>query len=192
MDIIVVQGQEAGGHGMDRGLMSLLPAVRELAGEQQILLAAGGIARGSGLAAALMLGADGVMLGTRFWASAEASGSAAAKAQLVAKGGDQTLRTKVFDVARGVDWPWQFSGRVVANEFATKWHSHINQHRQAPEAARVDYEASAADDYTTRVVIAGEALDHIDSIEPAAKIIEQLMEEAVELLTQTHRYALLK
>ncbi|MEL6318726.1 MAG: nitronate monooxygenase, partial [Pseudomonadota bacterium] len=116
VDVIVVQGQEAGGHGMDRGLTALLPAVRDLAGPEQILLAAGGLADGRGLAAALMLGADGVMMGTRFWASAEAAGSDAAKAGLVAAGGDDTLRTKVFDVARDVGWPWEFTGRVVEND----------------------------------------------------------------------------
>ena len=63
VDVLVAQGQEAGGHGMDRGLMALLPAVRDAAGPDQIILGAGGIADGRGLAAALMLGADGVMMG---------------------------------------------------------------------------------------------------------------------------------
>ena len=96
VDVVVAQGQEGGGHGMDRGLMSLLPAVRDLVGSQTIVLAAGGIADGRGLAASLMLGADGVMLGTRFWASIEAQGSDVAKAAIVDAKGDNTVRSKVF------------------------------------------------------------------------------------------------
>ncbi|MEO1190035.1 MAG: nitronate monooxygenase, partial [Pseudomonadota bacterium] len=124
-DILVVQGQEAGGHGMDRGLTALLPAIRDIAGPDQMIAAAGGIADGRGLASALMLGADGVLMGTRFWASTEAVGSDAAKNKLVEMAGDDTIRTKVFDVARNVDWPWYFTGRVGRNAFSDEWHDDI-------------------------------------------------------------------
>lgn len=74
-DIIVAQGSEAGGHGSLRGTISFVPETADLIKDQaapSLLVAAGGIADGRGLAAALMLGADGILLGTRFWASTEA------------------------------------------------------------------------------------------------------------------------
>ncbi|WP_217362376.1 NAD(P)H-dependent flavin oxidoreductase [Ruegeria arenilitoris] len=182
VDIIVVQGQEGGGHGMDRGLTALLPAVRDLAGPEQVIVAAGGIADGRGLAAALMLGADGVMMGTRFWASKEAIGSEKAKQLLVETKGDDTVRSKVFDVTRGLDWPWHFTGRVVSNDFAKKWHSEIEALKQDAENQRAVYEASDPNDYATRVLIAGEALDLIDTIESAEQIVEKTVSQAAELL----------
>ncbi len=181
-EIIVVQGQEAGGHGMDRGLVSLLPAVRDLAGPEQVLVAAGGIADGRGLAAALMLGADGVMLGTRFWAAEEASGPASAKARLVSTGGDETLRTKVFDIARDVDWPWHYSGRVLGNAFSERWHGDIEGLKREAEAERSRYDAAAEEDYSVRVVIGGEAVDLIHAVKPAAAIVEETVAGAEALL----------
>jgi nitronate monooxygenase len=73
--------------------------------DEIVVVAAGGIADGRGLAAALMLGAQGALLGTRFLASDEALTSAAAKAKLVAARGDDTVRTRVFDIVRNLDWP---------------------------------------------------------------------------------------
>lgn len=188
VDVVVVQGQEAGGHGMDRGLISLLPAVRDMSGPEQIILAAGGIADGRGLAAALMLGADGVMLGTRFWASNEAQGSVVAKAGLVATGGDQTVRSRVFDITRGIDWPLDFTGRVVANDFAEEWLDDLDGLHRDRVAQRARYEASDPDDFSTRVLVAGEALDLIDSIEPAADILHTVVREAASLLQRGSRY----
>ncbi|MEL6265320.1 MAG: nitronate monooxygenase [Pseudomonadota bacterium] len=186
-DVVVVQGQEAGGHGMDRGLVSLLPAVRDIAPEGQIILAAGGIADGRGLAAALMLGADGVLMGTRFWASDEATGPdprgvAAAKAAMTRLGGDDTVRSRVFDVARGAAWPRAYTGRVVANAFLTRWHDRIDALKADPGPERARYAESAPDDLDTRVLIAGEALDLIHRIEPAGRIVETTAAEAAARL----------
>ncbi|MEM8795187.1 MAG: nitronate monooxygenase [Pseudomonadota bacterium] len=187
-DILVVQGQEAGGHGMDRGLTAFLPAVRDLAGPDQIIAAAGGIADGRGLASALMLGADGVLMGTRFWASTEAVGSDAAKDKLVEMAGDDTIRTKVFDVARNVDWPWYFTGRVGRNAFSDEWHNDIETLKSNAERERLRYDNADPDDFSTRVVIAGEAVDLIDAIEPASAIIERTVAEAISLLDQAPRF----
>ena len=80
-EIVVAQGGEAGGHGMTaRSTFTLVPDVVDLAAERApgtLVLAAGGVADGRGLAAALMLGADGVVVGTRFWASAGGAGVSA-------------------------------------------------------------------------------------------------------------------
>jgi nitronate monooxygenase len=183
VDVIVVQGQEAGGHGMDRGLTSLLPAVRTLAGSQQIILAAGGIADGRGLASALMLGADGIMMGTRFWASVEASGSEKAKTLITQTGGDQTIRTRVFDIARNADWPHYFTGRVVHNDFSQRWHSKLNDLIDNPDSHRQYYDDSDPEDFSTRVLIAGEAADLIERVLPAAEIIESTISQATQLLS---------
>ncbi len=188
VDVVVVQGQEGGGHGMDRGLSALLPAVRDLAGPDQIILAAGGIADGRGLAATLMLGGDGVMMGTRFWASAEAAGSDTAKAALVATGGDQTARSKVFDVARGVDWPRHFTGRVVTNDFARQWRDDIEGLEREAETERARYNASDPDDLSIRVLIAGESLDLVSSIEPAGDILRRTVRDAAGLLHNADSY----
>lgn len=190
VDVIVAQGQEGGGHGMDRGLMALLPAVRDLAGPETIVLGAGGIADGRGLAAALMLGADGVMLGTRFWAAKEAIGPDAAKVALVQTAGDDTIRSKVFDVLRGVDWPWYYTGRVARNSLLEKWHDRIADLAADPSAERDRYDASPADDMSTRVLIAGESVDLIHSIEPAAMIVERISAEAEEHLSHPSRLEL--
>ena len=187
-DVIVVQGQEAGGHGMSRGLVSLLPAVRDVAGPDQIILAAGGVADGRGLAAALSLGADGVMLGTRFWASVEANGSDAAKAQMVAAKGDQTLRSKVFDVARNLSWPWHFSGRVVGNDFSAQWHENIDGLKAAQQTEQARYLGAADDDFSVRVVIAGECVDAIHSIDSAATIVDNMVNGAVDILQNAPRH----
>jgi nitronate monooxygenase len=82
-DILVAQGAEAGGHGVSRGTLALVPAVVDLAGPDVPVAAAGGIADGRGLAACLMLGAAGVALGTRFYATIEAAGLEAAKRRIV-------------------------------------------------------------------------------------------------------------
>ena len=93
-DVLIAQGAEAGGHGVSRGTMALVPAIVDLAGPRVPVLAAGGIADGRGLAAALMLGAAGVVMGTRFYASAEAAGKEAAKQRIVATDGDGSVRSR--------------------------------------------------------------------------------------------------
>ena len=99
--IVVAQGGEAGGHGMTvRSTFTLVPDVVDLAAErapETLVLAAGGVADGRGLAAALMLGADGVVVGTRFWASAEALVSPRAHERAIGASGDSTYRTRVYD-----------------------------------------------------------------------------------------------
>ena len=186
-DVIVVQGQEAGGHGMDRGLTALLPAIRDAAGPKQIIVAAGGIGDGRGLAGALMLGGDGVMMGTRFWASQEANGLESAKAHLVETQGDDTVRTKVFDVARGLDWPWHYSGRVLHNDYSRRWHGDEGT-LQANDAERARYNGAEVEDYTTRVVIGGEVVDLIDAVKPAGEIVTQTVAQAEDLLAGAQRY----
>jgi nitronate monooxygenase len=103
-DVIVAQGAEAGGHGMSEPLFTLLPQVVD-ACPGALVVAAGGIADGRGMAAVLMLGAQGVVMGTRFYASQEAVGHPEAKRRIAEAEGGQTVRSIVFDLSRRMRWP---------------------------------------------------------------------------------------
>ncbi len=188
-DVIVAQGAEAGGHGATRGTLALVPAVADLLAAMAPdvpLVAAGGIADGRGLAAALTLGADGVLVGTRFYAAEESLGHATAKAHILRASGDETVRTSVFDVARNLEWPQSFTMRTLRNDFTKRWHGDTDSLRamQAAEAARYAA-AAAAGNFDTAAVIAGEAIDLIHDLPPAAVLVERLVAEAESAL---HRH----
>ena len=188
-DVLIAQGAEAGGHGMSRGTLALVPAVVDVAGDIPVA-AAGGIADGRGLAAALMLGADGVLIGTRFYASQEAAALATAKDRLVAASGDATIRSVLFDIVRRNVWPAPYTGRVLANRFTERWRGRELDllQRQTEEAARYDT-ARTAGDFDTAAVIAGEAVDLIGDIPPASEIVERVATEAEALLVRaSNRY----
>ena len=125
-DVVVAQGTEAGGHGLDqRSTMPFLPTVVDALARHApdvLVLAAGGIGDGRGLAAALMLGADGVVLGTRFWASREALIPAAAQDRILPATGDETIRTRVYDIVKRKAWPVPYTGRQMKNAFVERWH----------------------------------------------------------------------
>jgi nitronate monooxygenase len=187
-DIIVAQGTEAGGYGGGRSTLPLVPAVVDMiarSGRDVPVVAAGGIADGRGLAAALMLGADGVLMGTRFYVASEALASLAAKARIVAASGDDTVRTSVFDIARGYDWPPQYTGRAIHNRFSETWHRREEALAQ-DEAERTRYdEAVAHGDPDIAVVFASEGIDLIHAIEPASVILEQVLKEAAVALARS-------
>ena len=186
-DIIVAQGAEAGGHGSQRTTLPLVPAVVDQvkrSGREVPVVGAGGIADGRGLAAALMLGADGVLIGTRFHVSEESLASDAAKARIVSANGDATVRTRVFDIGRGAAWPLEFTGRGLANSFTDAWHG-----REAElwndTIARAQYNhAFEASDLDTAVVWAGEGIYLIGKIEPAGAIVQGIMAGAEAALAQ--------
>jgi len=182
-DVIVAQGTEAGGHGrIGRATLTLVPAVVDAVAPVPVL-AAGGIADGRGLAAALMLGASGVLVGTRFFASREALGSPNAKRRIVESAGDSTVRTRVFDIVRELDWPDGFTGRAIANEFSNRWHGREDGLASALAEERNRYaEASAAGNVDVAVVFAGECIDLIDDEPPAGDIVRRMAAEAEHLL----------
>ena len=177
-DIIVAQGTEAGGHGASRATLPLVPAVVDAAKPTPVL-AAGGIVEGRGLAAALMLGAEGVLMGTRFYAATEASGHERAKERIVAAGGGNTQRTRVFDLVRGHEWPEAYTGRALRNTFLERWDG-----REEDLAAALDAElpafqtAEREGNVDTAMVWAGEAVDLISDILPAAELVARIGAEA--------------
>jgi nitronate monooxygenase len=186
-DIIIAQGTEAGGHGGGRSTLPLVPAIVDLVASSRPdvpVVAAGGITDGRGLAAALMLGADGVLMGTRFAAASESLASSGAKARMVAASGDDTLRTAVFDIARGYDWPKQYTGRAVRNRFAEEWHGReVTLARDQTERARYA-EAASRGDADIAVVFAGEGIDLIHAVEPAAVILDRVVRGAEAALSR--------
>ena len=113
-DVIVAQGTEAGGHGSRRATLPLVPAVADAVAPVPVL-AAGGIADGRGVAAALMLGAQGAVLGTRFCATPEALYPAWAKKQLVAGGGTRPAGPRCSTSPGG----WTGQARIPAARCAT-------------------------------------------------------------------------
>lgn len=182
-DVIVAQGSEAGGHGRSgRGTIALTPAIADAVTPIPVA-AGGGIADGRGLAAALMLGASGVMLGTRFFACDEALGGDNAKRGLVTAEGDRTMRTTVPDMIRGPEWPRGYDGRMVANEATARWHGRENALRDNLDLERQRYaEAAARDDYNLKTLWAGESVDMIHDVEDAATLVARIVGEAVDTL----------
>jgi nitronate monooxygenase len=126
-DVLVVQGADSGGHGLAQraGLMTLLPEVADTLarkGLQIPLVAAGGVIEGRGAAAALALGAAGVVLGTRLLACKECVIAKGYQDEVlrVADGGTSTVSTTVYDAVRGIKgWPKSYTGRGVANQSYT-------------------------------------------------------------------------
>ena len=188
-DILVAQGTEAAGHGATRGLMSLLPEVLDTVGAGVPVVAAGGIADGRGLAAALLLGASGVLMGTRFYATQEAAGADAAKQRIVRADGDGTVRGMVFDITRRRQWPAPFTGRCLRNAHTERWSGReIELLHSVDEVAR-DYEAArAANDFDIAAVIAGEAVGLIHDIVPAQRVVHDVVAQAAALLGGATRH----
>lgn len=121
-DVVVVQGSESGGHGRatdGMGIMTLFPEVADVMASSNIpLLAAGGIADGRGVAAALCLGASGVAMGTRFLAASEARIKKGYQDEVVraSDGAVNTTRTLLYNHLRGTfGWPAEYSPRTIIN-----------------------------------------------------------------------------
>jgi nitronate monooxygenase len=189
--VIVAQGAEAGGHGMNslngRSSFSLVPELADALAARSphtLLLAAGGIADGRGLAAARVLGADGVLLGSRLWASAESLASAGAVNAALAASGDDTARSAVFDILRRKHWPAPYDFRALRNGLHRQWEARVDALRAAPDAARADYDAGvAAADFDRAHVTVGEAVGLMHDAPPAAELIARITREAQGLLS---------
>ncbi len=151
-----------------------MPAVVDAVSPTPVL-AAGGIADGRGLAAALMLGAQGALIGTRFYASLEALGHERVKERIVAARGSETRRTRVFDVVRGFEWPEDYTGRALSNRFLERWDG-----REAELAAALDTEgeifreAMREGDTETAMVWCGEAADLVSDVPAASELVRRI------------------
>ena len=182
--IIVAQGAEAGGHGMNalngRSTLTLVPELADwLAANapQTVLLAAGGIADARTLAAVQVLGADGALVGSRLWATQESLAAPGAKTQAVATDGDGTARSPVFDILRRKNWPAPYDFRAIRNDLHRRLESDLSALRATPDAARADYDAGVASgDFTRAHATVGEAVGLIHDLPGAAQAIHHMME----------------
>jgi nitronate monooxygenase len=174
-DFIVAQGNEAGGHSAIRSTLPLVPAVVDAVTPMPVL-AAGGIADGRGLAAALMLGAQGAMLGTRFAAASEALTHERAKSRMVAAHAADTVQTRVFDIIRGYGaWPAPFAARALRNDFFARWDGREGELEVALESEMPPYQHAVAEGtFETAMILAGEAVDLIGAVVPAADLVQRI------------------
>jgi nitronate monooxygenase len=187
-DVIVAQGTEGGGHGARRGRSTLpfVPVVVDLAGPIPVL-AAGGIADGRGVAAALVLGAAGALIGTRFQATAEALVDPAIAKAIVEGRGQDTVRSGVLDIARGSRWPSRYTARTLGGPFLDQWRDREVE-LAADAGAQRAYQADVArGDAPPLPVWASEAIDLVTDLPPAADLVVTLAAQAERVLTQTGR-----
>lgn len=198
-DVIVGQGSEGGGHGLSSvTARSTFVFVQEIADALQkrqkyhdrvpLLLAAGGIADGRGLAAALCLGADGALVGSRLWASNESLATDAAKTFALAHNGDSTTRSRIFDVLRGKAdrWPKEYGFRSIRNDLHREIEGSLMEFVTNPEPYIKRFEEGlAVGDQTRCHTTVGEAVGLIHDIKPAATILEQMTAEAAEVFSRT-------
>src|SRR6218665_2465254 len=177
--VIVAQGAEAGGHGMNaldgRATMTLVPEFADwLAAHapETLLLAAGGIGDGRGLAGGPVL-----------WATAESLAAQGAKELALQTDGDGTARSPVFDILRRKDWPAPYDFRAIRNALHRHWEAQIDALRAAPDAARAVYEAGVqAGDYGAAHATVGEVVGLVHDLPGAAGLITRIDRQARALL----------
>lgn len=190
--VLVAQGMAAGGHGMDahhgRSTLTFVPELADwLAAHspQTVLLAAGGIGDGRTLAASILLGADGALVGTRLWATQESLASPAAKKQALATDGDGTARSSIFDILRRKNWPASYDFRAIRNGLHQAWEGRMDELRANPQVARAEYDAGvAAADLSKAHVTVGEAIGLIHDLPSAGALIARMSADARLLLNK--------
>ncbi|KAL7625350.1 hypothetical protein AAE478_004566 [Parahypoxylon ruwenzoriense] len=190
VDMVCAQGGEGGGHTGDIATSILVPAVADVAarykppmlkGSTALVLAAGGINDGRSLAASLMQGAAGVWVGTRFVACAEANCSEAHKASVVSCGFEDTERTLVL-TGRPL--------RVRTNEYIRRWHARPERVRELCDAGTIpiahDLDAGVEDVDPPHLM--GQVAGAITEVRPAADIVREMVDGAVEMLRKGQAY----
>ena len=180
-DIVVAQGTEGGGHV---GLMATFPLVRMVVTAVAPLpvVAAGGIADGHGIAAALVLGAQGALLGTRFLATTESPLPDGYKSAIVASDGHDTLLTEIPDIVSGRSWPGAYA-RVRRNALVERWIGREAELRRRRDEVRAELVAArAAGDAQGGSLLIGQDAGLIDTIEPAGALVARLAADAESAL----------
>ncbi|MDA1215622.1 MAG: nitronate monooxygenase [Chloroflexi bacterium] len=183
-DAIAAQGTEAGGHTGYSGTMAIVPTVVDVAKGVPVI-AAGGIADGRGLAAALMLGAEGAWIGTRFVASVEAVRPQWQKDRIVEASADDTVVTRAYDLAANAAFPDYIIDRVLRNDFTDVWAGRdadvaARRDELGPEVARATQENNQA----IAPVRAGNASGMVHAVEPAGDILRRIVREAELILRE--------
>ena len=197
-DAVMIQGVEAGGHVRGTTALSVvLPAVVAAVAPVPVV-AAGGIADGRGVAAALMLGAQAVSMGTRFVCSEEAALAHAYKQRVVGGRAEDTVHTSLFDVG----WP-DAAHRVLRNATTEEWEAagrppsgqrpgegtivgHYSVAGQVIEVRKYGVDPPMADfegDIEQAALYCGQSCSLVNDIRPAAQIVQELARQAEALLT---------
>ena len=180
-DIMVAQGAEGGGHVGWMATFVIVPMVVTAVAPVPVL-AAGGIADGRGLVASLALGADGVLLGTRFLATPEAPIHENFKQAIVKSDGHDTLLTEIPDIASGHVWPGAMV-RAQRNAFIARWAGQEWALRQKrAEVAKAVADARKAGDVDNTPLLFGQDAGLIDSVKAAAEVVEAIAAEADGIL----------
>ena len=180
-DVIIAQGTEGGGHVGWQASLPLIPMVVDAVAPVPVL-AAGGIADGRGLAAALALGADGALLGTRFLASEESPLHANFKQAIVEADGHDTLLSELPDLAAGKVWPGAMS-RSKRNGFIDRWAGREWALRRDQAMALADVQAARQrGDINEAPLSMGQDAGLIRDIPPAAEIVGRIAREAEAIL----------
>ncbi len=185
VDVLVAQGTEAGGHTGRRALLPLLQEV--LALTDRPVLAAGGIANGAGLAAALVAGAAGGWVGTALLSCVEGLNGAPARARIREATGDETVLTRAFDVAEGIAWPERWPGRALANDFSRTWHGREEELRGDDAARGLVVEGRRTGDPAHAPLYAGEAVGLVTAERSATDVVRELTDDAEKALRAVPR-----
>jgi nitronate monooxygenase len=139
---------------------------------------------GRGLAAVLMLGAEGAWIGTRFVASRESTGGDARKARIVAASTDDTILTRAYDLATQAPFPPEIVERVVRNDFTNTWHDRDAEIVARRAEIRAQLGAASAGDTRIVKVASGTIAGLINSVEPAGEIVRAIVAEAERILLE--------
>jgi nitronate monooxygenase len=186
VDALIAQGTEAGGHTGQIPLLPLLPQVVDAARDVPVL-AAGGIGDGRGLAAVLMLGASGALMGTRFIVADEAvSAWPKLPDQVLAASASDTVWTTAIDVVNGggtSQWPAPIGARLIRTPFLEKWLLHEDSLAAQLRAAVAAPEERVGDDRDPTPAYAGPIAGMISRRESAADILASTISQAREVLT---------
>ena len=181
-DVLVAQGTEAGGHVGWMASLPLLPMMAKAVAPLPVLCA-GGIADGRGLAAALALGAEGVLLGTRFMATPEAPIHANFKRAIVESDGHDTVLTEIPDLASERVWPGAMS-RAKRNKFIERWAGREWALRQdAGEVGKQAAAARAAGDVDNASISYGQDAGLIESIKSVKEVVQDIVAEAEGIIS---------
>ena len=192
VDVIIAQGNDAGGHTGMMPLLPLLPQVVDIAGDVPVL-AAGGIGDGRGLAAVLVLGAQGALMGTRFIASNEAESDwPRLPDQVLAASADDSVWTTAIDIQQGGGssrWPSGIGARSIRTEWLDRWSDHPEQ---LADLLAEDPEADHAEGRDPTPAYAGPIAGMVREHEPAARIVTSVAADAAQILSSgrhltTHR-----
>jgi NAD(P)H-dependent flavin oxidoreductase YrpB (nitropropane dioxygenase family) len=182
-DLIVAQGTEGGGHVGLVGTLVLVPQVVRAVAPLPVL-AAGGLADGAGFAAALMLGAEGVLLGTRFLAATEAPISDNYKQALLASDGHNTVLSEIPDLLGGELWPGAY-GRILRNRLIETWTGREGELRaRRTEIGEQTLRAQESGDADRSLLWAGQSAGLVDRVEAAEAIVERIVREAEAIMRE--------